>query len=212
MRRGKPVSALAAGLAAAGLLGMLAVPASADLRQFSVTLVTGQTLTMTIDVAPDYSIDTMQIPGLPAPVQSITDLGPVVMPTLGSTTVPAPATTPATAAPRYLQPFPVVRIRGSLADRGANVTVLRVSAPTSATVSVRCSGDGCPIRRVKTKRGRLRAFERFLRAGVRITIRVRRQGYVGKYVRLTIQAGGPPARHDACVLPGDRRPVECPAI
>jgi hypothetical protein len=212
MRRWKPVIALAA-----GLFSTLVAPASAELHQFSVTLVTGQTITMTIDVAPDGSIGTIQIAGLPAEVRSITDLGPLVTPTSEQTAMPAPATAPITgaeapqgAALRYLKPFPVVRIRGSVATRGANVTLLRVTAPARATVTVRCAGDGCPIRQSKTNARRLHAFERFLRAGVRITIRVHREGYIGKYVRLRIRAGKPPARHDACVLPGSRRPVTCP--
>ena len=68
-------------LAAAALFGvLLAVPASAELRRVSVTLVTGQTITTTVDVPPGASVQSIQIPGLPAPVQSITDLGPVATP------------------------------------------------------------------------------------------------------------------------------------
>lgn len=113
-------------------------------------------------------------------------------------------------APRYLEPFPVVRIRGSVAARGAIVTLLRVRAPRGAAVTVRCAGRRCPVRRLARRPGRIRAFERFLRAGIRITIRVRRRGYVGKYVRLTVRAGKRPARRDACVVPGSSRPVACP--
>jgi hypothetical protein len=197
-------------LATAGMLGLPAAPASAELHRVSVTLVTGQTLTMTIDVAPGTSIETLEIPGLPAPAQSITDLGVVPVPTA------EPAGTPAiespSPAPRYLQPFPVVRIRGSLAPRGANVNLLRVTAPSGATVTVGCAGSGCPLRRLKTGPGRLRAFERFLSAGLRITIRVRREEYVGKYVRLKVRAGRPPARRDACLVPGSPGPDSCPAI
>ena len=59
---------------------LLAVPASAELHRVSVTLVTGQTITTTVDVPPGASVQSIQIPGLPAPVQSITDLGPVATP------------------------------------------------------------------------------------------------------------------------------------
>ena len=201
-------------LATAGILGLPAAPASAELHRVSVTLVTGQTLTMTIDVAPGTAIETLEIPGLPAPVQSITDLG--VVPTPTPEPAPMPAGTPAiespSPAPHYLQPFPVVRIRGSLAPRGANVNLLRVTAPSGATVTVGCAGDGCPIGRLKTGPGRLRAFERFLPAGLRITIRVRREEFVGKYVRLRVRAGRPPARRDACLIPGSQGPDSCPAI
>ena len=76
MRRRKLVIALAA----AAVFGLLVVPASAELHRVTITLVTGQTLTMTVDVPPGSSVESLQIPGLPAPVQSITDLGPVADP------------------------------------------------------------------------------------------------------------------------------------
>jgi hypothetical protein len=124
---------------------------------------------------------------------------------------PPPATgSPATAALRYLRPFPVVRIRGLVARRGAHVTLLRVTAPRRAWVKIRCRGSRCPVKRRTQRPGRVRPFERYLPAGLRIVIRVRRHGLVGKYVRLTVRAGKPPARRDACLLPGSRRPVACP--
>jgi hypothetical protein len=140
------------------------------------------------------------------------------------TPVPAPATAPTPFAapalivpvyvlptgPPYLRPFPVVRVRGSIARRGSIVTLLRVTAPRGSVVYVRCSGGGCPVRRLARRPGRIRVLERFLPARTSITIRVRRPGYVGKYVRLTIRAGERPARRDACVVPGSSRPVACP--
>jgi hypothetical protein len=135
---------------------------------------------------------------------------PAPTPLLASTAPPA-ATAPTVApALRYLLPFPVVRIRGSIAARGAVVTLLRVTAPRAAAVSVRCAGDGCPIRRRTRGDGRIRALERFLPAGVRIAIRVHRRGYIGKYVHFRIRAGKPPARRDACVLSASSPPVACP--
>ena len=44
-------------------------------------------------------------------------------------------------------------------------------------------------RRSSRSPGRIRAFERFLLAGTRITIRVIRPGYIGKYVRIRIPCG-----------------------
>ena len=92
MRRRKLVIALAA----AAVFGVLVVPASAELHRVSVTLVTGQTLTLTVDVPPGASVESIEIPGLPAPVQSISDLGPVATatPTPSATTTPAPTQTP----------------------------------------------------------------------------------------------------------------------
>jgi hypothetical protein len=115
------------------------------------------------------------------------------------------------APPSFLRPFPVVRIRGTVAARGSYITLLRVTASRRARVDVRCAGRGCPIRHRSRAAGRIRSLERYLRAGTRITIRVRRPGYIGKYVRLRIRGGEPPARRDACLMPASSRPVECPS-
>jgi hypothetical protein len=66
------------------------------------------------------------------------------------------------------------------------------------------------VRRLSLRPGRVRQLERFLPAGLAITIRVTRVGYVGKYVRFVILSDAPPERHDACLLPGRIRPVRCP--
>ena len=147
------------------------------------------------------SVPTAPVQAAPAPVPEAAPApAPKPAPVLAPDTPPAPPTTPIYVLPdavpslRYLRPFPVVRIRGSIVSGGAMVTLLRVTAPRRAIVSVRCAGDGCPIRRRTRRAGRIRALERFLPAGVRITIRVRRRGYVGKYVRIRIrdrQATGP---------------------
>lgn len=127
---------------------------------------------------------------------------------------PAPATTTTTTSAQptapYLRPFPVVRIKGRLAPGGAVIAMLRVTAPRRTNVHVRCRGSGCPLRRGYAGVGRLRAFERFLPAGVRITIRAWTPGHVGKHVRIAIRQGKAPARRDACVLPGSTKPAICP--
>jgi hypothetical protein len=64
---------------------VLAATASADPHTVRVTLVTGQVLVMTVDVPPGGSASASQLPGLPAPVESIEDLGPVSTPTPGPT-------------------------------------------------------------------------------------------------------------------------------
>ena len=67
------------------------------------------------------------------------------------------------------------------------------------------------MRRLARGPGRLAAFQRFLPAGMRITIRVTRPERIGKHVRLRIRDGRAPARVDACLLPGSPRPAPCPA-
>src|SRR5215204_3962712 len=97
-------------LAAAALFGALVVPASAELHRVNVTLVTGEVRTMTIDVPPGQTVESIEIPGLPAPVQSVEDLGPVATPTpspeaTATPTVPPTAVTP-TPTPAQEQPAP----------------------------------------------------------------------------------------------------------
>ena len=76
------------------------------------------------------------------------------------------------ATPPYLRPFPVVRVKGTLVAGGARISLLRVRAPSTATVDARCAGPGCRLQRVSFGGGRVHALERYLRAGTRITIRV----------------------------------------
>lgn len=113
--------------------------------------------------------------------------------------------------PRYLRPFPTVRMKGLLVPGGARMTLLRVSAPRGSKVGVVCKGAGCPLRRRSVGRGRIGELERrFLPAGMRITIRVRKPGAIGKHVRILIRDGRVPSRRDACLVPGDKRPNACP--
>jgi hypothetical protein len=131
-------------------------------------------------------------------------------PSVGPTTTTGTTVMPNIARLRYMRPFPVVRIKGLLVDGGAQVTLLRVTAPRRSKVVVRCRRPGCPLRRAHAAVGRLRPFERFLPAGVRITIRVWRPGRIGKHVRIRIRDGKAPARRDSCVLPGSRQATTCP--
>jgi hypothetical protein len=118
--------------------------------------------------------------------------------------------TPVLASP-YLSPFPVVRIKGASVDGGAIIQLLRVTAPRRSLVSVGCAGARCPLRHLSARTGRIRPLERFLPAGLAITIRVTRAGFIGKYVRFVVRSRAAPERHDACLLPGSTRPRHCPA-
>jgi hypothetical protein len=118
-------------------------------------------------------------------------------------------------APALMSPFPIVRIAGQLLAGGAKVRLLSVRGPRGAMVSVRCSGDGCPVRslrrRTRTRLLRVERLERRLNGGVRLEIYVRQRNRVGKYTRIKIRAGRrPPLRVDRCVRPGGRTPVRCP--
>jgi hypothetical protein len=124
-----------------------------------------------------------------------------------------------------MQPFPIVRIAGSLTASGVQLTLLRVQAPVGARVTVRCRGRSCPVKsisRVATLRRPHRSttgtvlvgfprFQRSLRAGVVLEIRVYKPGQVGKYTRFSIRHGKPPGRVDECVAAAALKPIACPA-
>jgi hypothetical protein len=116
--------------------------------------------------------------------------------------------------PRFITPFPVVRLSGNVLPRGAVVSVLAVRAPRGTLLRVTCAGKGCPARTVRrTSRGRsvrFAAFERRLRAGIRLEIYARRAGMIGKYTRFVLRAGKSPLRTDRCLFPGVKRPRACP--
>jgi PKD repeat protein len=136
----------------------------------------------------------------------------------------ASASQPITVTKRVLalmQPFPVVRIAGSDTARGAKLTLLTVQAPAGATVTVGCRGGGCPprteTRTVPAGSGAgggallsFRHFQRRLRAGAVLQIRVTRAGVIGKYTRFTIRRGHLPVRVDACIDPAVAAPIACP--
>src|SRR4029453_1779710 len=80
---------LAVALAASAFYaGVFVTAAHAEMHYVRVTLVTGQQLTVTVDVPPGTPVDQLQIPGLPAPVAPIVALGSVE-------STPAPSATQA---------------------------------------------------------------------------------------------------------------------
>ena len=124
---------------------------------------------------------------------------------------------------RLLSPFPVVRIAGRITSRGTRVRLLRVDAPVGTTLSVRCSGRGCPFRKqvraVRTSAKslmavsvRIRRLERLLLPGVRVRVYVTERGAVGKYTKLRFRAGHAPVRTDRCLMPGSWAPTVCSAL
>ena len=117
--------------------------------------------------------------------------------------------------PLLSPPFPAVRLAGTLTNTGIRVSLLTVRAPVCSVVTVRCRGDGCPVRRLTRLKGRkvlrIRAFEgKRLRAGVRLEVLVSKRDRIGKYTRFQIRQGRY-ARFDTCLRFGDRRGSRCPA-
>jgi hypothetical protein len=131
--------------------------------------------------------------------------------------VTAPALSP-------MQPFPVVRIAGVQTRSGVNLNSLAAQAPRGARVTVSCRGRGCPAKsetRMATSSRRkawstsvevaFRRFERSLRAGIVLEIRVSKPGTIGKYTRFSIRRSKLPVRSDACLASTEPKPIRCPS-
>ena len=90
---------LAVALAASAFYaGVFVTAAHAEMHYVRVTLVTGQQLTITVEVPPGTPVDQIQIPGLPAAVSSIVDLGSTeTTPTPTATQAPTVTATPTDA-------------------------------------------------------------------------------------------------------------------
>jgi hypothetical protein len=147
-------------------------------------------------------------PSPPPPQQDPPPAAPLVPAAPSMVSAPSKA-----APPTLLSPFPVVRIRGYFAAKGARITLLSVRGPHSARIVVRCVGRGCPVRSVSlpSAPARLHPFERFLPAGTRLQVSVARPGRIGKYASFLIRAHRAPLRTDRCLMPGRSRPTRCPA-
>jgi hypothetical protein len=130
----------------------------------------------------------------------------------------------AAAKPKLMQPFPIVRIAGTDTSFGARVRLLTVQAPLGATISLSCVGGGCKTkaeRRVAKASSKssttvgavtlkFARFERALRAGARLQIRVTQEGEIGKYTSFAIRRNRLPVRTDACLAPASTKPIACP--
>jgi hypothetical protein len=145
-------------------------------------------------------------------------LTPTPEPTVTAT---PPASTPAAGVqaalpPTLLDPFPIVRIRGVLTSAGARITLFTIRVPSSVSVDVRCRGASCRKQGFRGRTSdqsliRLRRFERPLRAGTRLAIKVTQAGRIGKWTTIVIRRGAAPKRSDQCAYPNARVPAPCPS-
>ena len=127
-----------------------------------------------------------------------------------------------TSAPLVLmQPFPIVRIAGSETFSGVRLRLLTALAPIGSRITVSCRGRSCPAKsegRVAFSRKRssgtviveFRQFERSLRAGVILEIRITRPGQIGKFTRFAVRRGKLPVRVDTCLDAAGVSPLTCP--
>ena len=153
----------------------------------------------------DTSFPTAVVSALPLPQPSPTPAAPPSSP-------PSSPTDMASGGRRPLWPFPVVRVGAYILNHGSRIVLWHVKAPRGANIDVRCIGPRCPLRERSFRPGRIRPLERYLRAGVAITIRVTRPGFIGKYTRVVIRSRKPPRRRDACLFPGDLQPRPCQGL
>jgi hypothetical protein len=123
-----------------------------------------------------------------------------------------------------MQPFPIVRFAGSVTSYGAKLKLLTVQAPVGARVQVKCVGRGCKTKsesRIAASSTKSKAvsgavtlsfarFERALRAGLTLQVRVTIGGQIGKFTSFTVRRGKLPVRKDQCVLTFISKPFPCP--
>jgi PKD repeat protein len=137
----------------------------------------------------------------------------------------ATETVPVSPLPLTLmQPFPIVRFAGSQTSYGARLKLLTVQAPIGASVKVKCVGRGCKTKsesrivaastKAKVVSGAVTLsfprFERALRAGVTLQVRVTMSGQIGKFTSFTVRRRKLPVRKDQCVLTTSSKPFPCP--
>jgi hypothetical protein len=114
-------------------------------------------------------------------------------------------------------------VRGSLGStlgwrvnyhpRYSEVTALEAFAvPKGTSILVQCFGKGCPFAtwHLTKAAGTINLLARFrhrhLRAGTRITVRLTRRHWIGKYYSITIRPGRPPMTRSACLGPSAVKP------
>lgn len=143
----------------------------------------------------------------------------------GLSSTVAQTITVAAAPPQLMQPFPIVRIAGSETSYGVYVKLLTVQAPVGASVQVACVGRACKTKaetRIAVAAGppkvtagavtlTFKRFERALRAGVTLQIRVTKPGLIGKFTSFAIRRGKLPVRADACLAAPSAKPSPCPS-
>jgi PKD repeat protein len=142
----------------------------------------------------------------------------------GQTDVASQTIAVSAAVPKLMQPFPVVRIADTVSSLRVKVSLLTVQAPVGSTVTVTCDGPGCPrqsqdsvatSKRTPNRMGGVvlivfRRFERALRYGASLQVRVFAPGQIGKYTRFDVRRGKLPVRLDTCLGATGSAPIVCP--
>src|SRR5215207_6161147 len=140
---------LTAAVTAALYATVLVSTASAQLHQVRVTLTTGQVMTFTVEVSDGATATAAQLPPLPAPTQTLEDLGPVQVPT----PVPTPQLPLPTATPT-VPSLPIPTPGGGGGTPGSPGTPGAPSAPQTPVTPGAGGGDESddPAKGGRTKR------------------------------------------------------------
>src|SRR5690349_4597520 len=127
--------------ASAFYAGIFVTSAHAEMHYVRVTLENGQQLTITVDIPPGTPVDQLQIPGLPAPIASIVDLGstdstptPTAAPTVAVTVEPT-ATAAPTASPKPTSTSTPDSHTGKTGEKTKTKTKTKAKDKTDETVT-----------------------------------------------------------------------------
>jgi hypothetical protein len=138
----------------------------------------------------------------------------------GASAAAASVITMSAPAASVMTPFPVIRISARILPRGVLLRQLAVKAPAGAAIAVACRGRSCPVHiarrtavavRSHPKWVNLRRFDRFMRAGTVLQVRVSQAGKIGAYTRFAVRRRKLPVREDSCLSVGGAAPIACPS-
>src|SRR3954449_10483566 len=142
---------LATALVGAGV-GASVIPASADQRTLVVTLATGQTMTVTVDVPPGTPVDQIHIPGVSTPIVGGSEVSQPSPPPPADQPAPAPAPPSAPAeASRSRRLPPAAQPAPAPAPPSATVQT-QPEAPSAAPQSGQSNQQQAQQQTGKTKR------------------------------------------------------------
>jgi hypothetical protein len=113
-----------------------------------------------------------------------------------------------------MNPFPVVRTAGTFTRTRTTFTRFTVKTPKGTKLDASCVRFRCTMRRTlrTAKTIHIRSLERTYKPGTKIRVRLTQAGLIGKYVSITTRRNRRPLRVDACLRPGQAKPVSCRAL
>ena len=127
VRRSRAVSAVAVAGVFAAVFGAAALPANAELRHITITLLGGAKLDIVVDVPPGTPLDQIRILGLQGPIIGISDSGPAAPPSPEPSPTEVPPAPSAEASPEGLPDAPRSDASGKQARGERQKTVRRKS-------------------------------------------------------------------------------------